>query len=155
MGPLIDLVTTTAARGTWTIRDTQGKDFTVTGEPVGHGPGAARPEKVGLITPFFLSISLIIRQTPEGHAEVDDLLRKLRRLVEPPGEMEEERLTIPGVAKPALAGQITRPQGAPVSAPKPDDRRAAVSSHPARNARIRRLLDELRQEVEKLPTDHN
>jgi RNA polymerase sigma factor (sigma-70 family) len=155
MGPLIDLITTKAARGTWTIRDTQGKEFKVTGEPVVHGPGAARPETVGRITPFFLSISLIIRQTPEGHEEVADLLRKLRRLVYPPGEMEEERLSVAGVAKPALAGQIMRPQGAPVSAPKPDHREAAVSSHPDRNARIRRLLDELRQEVEKLPRDHN
>ena len=77
--------------------------------------------RVGAITPFFLSISLIVRHTAEVHDEVAHLLRKLRRL--------QKSWQTPE--------QTHDPKPAP----------------PDRNARIRQLLDELRQEVEKLPKD--
>src|SRR5207253_7444705 len=37
-------------------------------------------QPIGSITPFFLSISLIIRHTAEVHDQIADLLRQLRRL---------------------------------------------------------------------------
>lgn len=60
--PMIKLIKTTTAHGTWK------KDE------------AAEDESGGSITPFFLSLSLMIRQTDEGHKEVQNLLRGLRDL---------------------------------------------------------------------------
>lgn len=62
LSPMIKLITTTTARGTWKT------------------DGAAAGKAVGSITPFPKSHSLIVRQTEEGHREVQDLLRGLREL---------------------------------------------------------------------------
>ena len=153
MTPLVDLITSTAAKGTWTVHDANGAEILTRGDGIGRTPASGRSARVGHITPFFLSISLIIRQTAEGHDEVADLLRKLRRIVEPPGMIEEEeRLTSSGGTKPSpLAGYVTRPHFVSRPAATPRKGKPAGSASPDRNARIRRLLDDLRQEVEKLP----
>lgn len=73
MEPMIDLITSTIEPGTWTVR----------GEPYGRGgPEDRRKERVGTITPYYLSVSLIIRHDPETHDKVANLLRLLRQLQE-------------------------------------------------------------------------
>jgi RNA polymerase sigma factor (sigma-70 family) len=139
--PITDLIVSTVARGTWTINDGKGVEMSLKGEPLRHEPGAARPKTVGTITPFYLSISLIISHTPEVHEEVAELLRKLRRLLDsrqhPGGVRGYDRdQEAPGLATPSGKSELTPP---------------ASPATPDRNARIRQLLDELRQEVEKLP----
>ncbi len=138
--PLIALITSTVARGTWAIHDDHGKDITSEYRLKGGGKAGDPSRPTGEITPFFLSVSLIIRCTPEVHEEVANLLRGLRRLQEArdnPGvayEEEEEKLGIP-------PHQIDpKPIAPPVAGKK---------------TRIERLLDQLRQEVEKLPNDHD
>jgi RNA polymerase sigma factor (sigma-70 family) len=169
MSPVIDLITSTAARGTWTIHDGDGKDVTTSGEPVTRGPVGRRSTTVGHITPFYLSVSLIVRHTKEGHDEVADLLRKLRRLLDarnhPEGVQGYDREVakvgfLPGPHDPS------KPAPAPVyivnpvrdnALPGPHDpsepARSASPTSPDRKARIGRLLDELRREVNKLPAD--
>ena len=153
MTPLVDLITSTAAKGTWIVNDGNGEEIRTGGVGIELAPASDRSARVGRITPFFLSISLIIRHTAEGHEEVADLLRKLRRLVNPPGTIEEEeRLTSSSDTKPSpLAGYVTRPDFVSRPAATPKKGKAAGAASPDRNARIRRLLDDLRQEVEKLP----
>jgi hypothetical protein len=125
MDLVIDLITSTVARGTWTVDRIQTGASSSDGK---HGMLSSTPapsRTVGAIKPFFLSISLIVRHTAEVHDEVANLLRHLRRLL--------DSLTPP-------AGDRKPVPSAPAS---PSDR----------NARIRRLLDELRKEVEALPAD--
>ena len=82
VSPVIDLITSTVARGSWVIHD-GGAQPATPADDRGHRSGQdGRTKPVGSITPFYLSVSLIIRHTPEVHDEVADLLRKLRRLVE-------------------------------------------------------------------------
>ena len=73
-------------------------DVSLTAPEVGK-PYSRLPD--GSITPFYLSISLIIRRTPEVHEEVANLLRGLRRLAEARGNPgvnleEEEQKLVPG-----------------------------------------------------------
>jgi hypothetical protein len=62
MAPVIKLITTTTARGTWKKDEADAEDA------------------VGSIRPFYLSYSVIVRQTAEGHKEVQNLFRGLRSL---------------------------------------------------------------------------
>jgi len=85
MTPLIQLITATIAPGTWQVVDPNTNSDTSAAYGLGGGLGGgdggldtARP--IGSITPFFLSISLIIRHTAEIHDQIADLLRQLRRL---------------------------------------------------------------------------
>ncbi len=106
MSPVIDLITSTVARGSWAVRDGQGKTIAPDEARGPRGRKAVQSLPDGSITPFYLSISLIIRHTPEVHDEVADLLRKLRRLVEAVGnpgvnlDREEQKL-VPGEIVPA------------------------------------------------------
>jgi type II secretory pathway component GspD/PulD (secretin) len=85
MMPLINLITTSIAPGTWKV----GGD--TTGDQDGNygmggafgdagGLGGATNPPIGSIIPFNLSISLIIRHTAEIHEDIADLLKQLRRL---------------------------------------------------------------------------
>ncbi len=85
MTPIVQLITSAISPGSWKIND--GSGAADSGTPFGLGGGfggaaggldAAAP--VGSITPFILNISLIIRHTSEVHAEVEDLLKQLRKL---------------------------------------------------------------------------
>jgi hypothetical protein len=138
LGPVVELITSTAARGTWTVHDVDGEELTPQGTPGKRAPGGPRSATVGHITPFYLSISLIVRQTKEGHEEVADVLHKLRNLVyardHSLGAQEQHGVVTNQPA--SVSHSVDNPSTPPAS---------------DRNARIRRLLDELRQEVEKLP----
>ena len=80
--PLISLIKSSIAPGTWSDDHTPADMGSTYGQGGGGGGGAAggAPEGVGSIMPFYLNISLIIRQTSEVHDEIVDLLRQLRRL---------------------------------------------------------------------------
>jgi RNA polymerase sigma factor (sigma-70 family) len=148
--PLIDLIASTVVRGSWNIQNGAGNDITFQFDRGGRSRGNAASEPVGTITPFLPSASLVIRCTPEVHNEVGDLLRRLRRLLDArnnPGvdlDREEDKLGLPP--------HTTDPK--PV-VPKQFSGRAVVRPSEDNRARIRELLDALRQEVEKLPKDHD
>ena len=92
MTPLIQLIATSIAPGTWRVQDSSGQDISPAyglgqgfGGPGGGGGGAgggidAQERPPGSIIPFMLSISLIIRHTAEVHEQIADLLRQLRRI---------------------------------------------------------------------------
>jgi hypothetical protein len=80
MGPLIDLLAASVAPGTWRVPDEDGKSTRD-----GDGPGS--------IIPFRLSLSLIVKHTPEVHAQFDERLRQLRRAFAP--VEVEARLDVP------------------------------------------------------------
>jgi RNA polymerase sigma factor (sigma-70 family) len=71
MGPLIQLISSTVAPGTWTIMNADGM-------PV---EGAELDNHMGSIIPFILSGSLIIRHSAEVHAQVEERLGQIRRLM--------------------------------------------------------------------------
>ena len=99
MTPLIQLITTTIAPGTWRVQGGDGQDLSAAyglGGGFGGGLGGdieeSRPP--GSITPFFLSISLIIRHTAEVHEQIADLLRQLRRLQDLQVSIEVRFITV-------------------------------------------------------------
>jgi type II secretory pathway component GspD/PulD (secretin) len=96
--PLIQLIKSSIAPGTWsddhTPLDQLGGAYGQGGGGGGAGGGAAEPQGVGSITPFFLNISLIIRQTAEVHEEIVDLLRQLRRLQDLQVSIEVRFITV-------------------------------------------------------------
>ena len=183
MGPIIDLITSTVARGSWSIQDGQGIEITL-GNPLKRSRKKdASSSSAAIITPFYLSISVIVRSTADVHDEVANLLRGLRRLQEAREntvarvnpEPNEEKLgstSHPADTRPAVPRSITRkavgpppaekkvlrPQYAPAVA-QPEDAPTVADVNRRRRrdqkTRIQQLLDELRQEVEKLPQDHD
>jgi type II secretory pathway component GspD/PulD (secretin) len=90
--PLIRLIKSSIAPGTWS-NDHTPFDESMNGFGQGFADGAAE-EGVGSITPFFLNISLIIRQTAEVHDEIVDLLRQLRRLQDLQVSIEVRFITV-------------------------------------------------------------
>jgi len=92
LAPIVQLISTSIAPGTWRVFDGTGgpgQDTSAAyGLGAGFGPGGGGGDAggvndaapIGSITPFFLSISLIIKHTAEIHDQVADLLRQLRRL---------------------------------------------------------------------------
>ncbi|GIW87369.1 MAG: hypothetical protein KatS3mg108_1693 [Isosphaeraceae bacterium] len=94
--PLIQLIKASIAPGTWsddhTPLDEMGGVYGQGGG--GLGGAAADLQGVGSITPFFLNISLIIRQTAEVHEEIVDLLRQLRRLQDLQVSIEVRFITV-------------------------------------------------------------
>ena len=89
MTPIIQLITTSIAPGTWNVQDGYGQDassaYGLGGGFGGDAGGIDQQRQPGAIVPFFLSISLIIKHTAEVHDQVADLLRQLRRLHGPSG----------------------------------------------------------------------
>ncbi len=103
MTPLIQLITSSIAPGSWRVTDVQGGQdvsgaYGMGGGFGGGGGGAdvggADTQPIGSITPFFLSISLIIRHTAEIHDQVADLLRQLRRLQDLQVSIEVRFITV-------------------------------------------------------------
>jgi len=101
-GPLIQMITTSIAPGTWDINNEKGESVTggfglgAGGGGGGFGGGFAGDEEppIGTITPFLLNISLIIRHTAEVHDEIVDLLRQLRRLQDLQVSVEVRFITV-------------------------------------------------------------
>ena len=93
-GPLIQLIKNSIAPGTWSNDHTP---MDATDPAYGQGAGAGgdtETEGVGTITPFYLNISLIIRQTAEVHEQIVDLLRQLRRLQDLQVSIEVRFITV-------------------------------------------------------------
>ncbi len=105
MMPLVQLITNTIAPGSWRVIDPSIKGdgaYGMGGAFGGGGAGgagggadaAADPAQPGSITPFMLSISLIIRHTAEVHEEVAELLKQLRRLQDLQVSVEVRFITV-------------------------------------------------------------
>jgi len=99
MYPLIQLITNTIAFGSWRVTDPSGKADGAYGMGGAFGGGggadaAADVAQPGSITPFMLSISLIIRHTAEVHEEVAELLKQLRRLQDLQVSIEVRFITV-------------------------------------------------------------
>jgi hypothetical protein len=78
--PVIKLITRHVAPGTWKALDNAGVDISASyGLPPGNGGRDDR--QIGSITPFFLSISLIVRHTEETHKQIASLLEDVRNVV--------------------------------------------------------------------------
>ena len=95
MMPLIQLISSTIAPNTWKIADPTGEGGAYgMGGAFGGANDAADVAQPGSITPFLLSISLIIRHTAEVHEEVAELLRQLRRLQDLQVSIEVRFITV-------------------------------------------------------------
>ena len=103
--PLIQLITTSIAPGSWEVMNPNGGDASASGFGLGGGLGGGggggfgglgegEDPPIGSITPFYLNISLIIRHTAEVHDEVVDLLRQLRRLQDLQVSVEVRFITV-------------------------------------------------------------
>jgi RNA polymerase sigma factor (sigma-70 family) len=139
MTPVIELITSSIAPGTWKVIDSSGNTLGVEVKNVN------RPEAVGTITPFFLSISLIVRHTPEVHDQVANLLRRLRRIAEAqqPASRGEEQVPLP-------QSPVDLPANPAAPAPAPALGLTRAPQAGSRADRIRRLMAELNREVEAL-----
>jgi len=158
MMALIRLISSTIEPGSWKIFDGQGND--VSAEVVRWNRSQKRDaaEPGGSITPFSLSLSLIVRTQAETHEKVATLLRGLRGLDyvrDNPGkrleDLEEEEERIAGPTEPE-----PNPKPAIKHDPQVSPTVAKVSAGPkttGSRARIDRLLNELRKEITKLPAD--
>jgi RNA polymerase sigma factor (sigma-70 family) len=156
MRPLINLISSTVAPGTWEIRDqpVTNVEEAATGIRTTDRQGKTGGVKpTGAIVPFFLSISLIIKCTPEAHDQVASLLRGLRVLF---GTAQE------GPVQPVPNEKHKSPQ--PVSTDLAFPTRPAAATPPAQQSlrtpfaqkqtqRVQQLLDELQREIKKLPQD--
>jgi RNA polymerase sigma factor (sigma-70 family) len=80
LAPIIRLITRHVAPGTWTGRDSAGKDVSES-YGIDQVQSGSADRRIGSITPFFLSISLIVRHTAETHKEVASLLEDVRNVV--------------------------------------------------------------------------
>ena len=99
MSPLVQLIATSIAPGTWQVNDPNGTDISQSyglGGAFGGDQGGdnTQTRPPGAITPFFLSISLIIRHTAQVHDQVADLLRQLRRLQDLQVSIEVRFITV-------------------------------------------------------------
>ncbi len=97
--PIIQLITTSIAPGTWNIQDGYGHAVPPAygmggGFGGDQGGGIDNARQPGAIVPFFLSISLIIKHTAEVHEQVADLLRQLRRLQDLQVSVEVRFITV-------------------------------------------------------------
>jgi RNA polymerase sigma factor (sigma-70 family) len=128
--PLMDLIATMVAPGTWNVQDGYGHELSPKSDSSGKG-SSAQPNAM---VPFFLSVSLIVKGPEEVHQKVANLLRGLRR-VRYGGKVENA----PWVARP-----FPQPAGARLNA------NAAPPSTASSRKKIDQLLDALREEVRKL-----
>jgi hypothetical protein len=127
MKPITDFIASTVAPGTWKTGDAiMNVDTSKTFAPIDVRTidPILRDDTASwnIMVPFQLSISLIIKGTPEVHDQVGNTLRRLRVLL----QARDER---------------TRPS--PAEPPK--------SPQPGSRQRVQHLLEELQREVAKLP----
>ncbi len=108
--PLIDLLKDSVAPGSW-LED----EVSATEKPTDRSKGS--------ITPFYLNLSLIIRQTPEVHDQIVQRLRQLRRLrgLHEPEENREIRRDDDGIKRERLGNPT-------LGKPKPKPAQAAGDS---------------------------
>jgi RNA polymerase sigma factor (sigma-70 family) len=147
MAPLIELVTSTVAPGTWVVTDAN------TGKPTGP---SAHPKKkaIGTITPFYLSISLIIRHDPATHEQIADLFRCLRRLMEArDGARDPNAPAVVGI--PTISLDDAPASGAPPATPRGHAPRNAAAPRDRKVERMRELIKLLEDEIAALPASEN
>lgn len=167
MGPLIDLVISTtapkqvaskSAPKRWKVRDDSRN---------GSDQGRLTEENVlGTITPFYLSMSLIVRTDAETHDRIADLFRGIRRLQEHVDARRAGAKTAPDFLEPAqpTAGAPTViveggmdaapfPQRESGAEPRSDQTPSARRTSPAgvdEVQRLRKLLQEVNDKIEHL-----
>jgi RNA polymerase sigma factor (sigma-70 family) len=152
MKPVIDLITSSVAPGTWRTMDDQGKDVAP--------PGPNDGKVVGSIKPFDLSLSLIVSHTGEVHKQVANFLRQLRRIKELQDPARDEAKAEGVVAEPerpraeaATGARLVLNMSGPKQ-PLAEKRArymivvANVGTSPARNVLVEALLP-----VSALPSD--
>ena len=148
MNHLINFLITTVAPGTWENRyDTRWDAAEMAlGIAVPNPDGNTVTNKpTGSIIPFHLSISLIVKCSPEVHNQFAITLRGLRELL-----MATDNGTVQQ-QPPEQPKTSPIPSGDPtLQAPKAPLANPAV---PAPRQRVQQLLDELQKEIEKLPPD--
>lgn len=139
MGPLMDLISSVVAPGTWRTLNSSGEAIASrTGLDESAGQSVSEPkEPIGTMTPFFLSISLIIRHEPEVHKQISVLLKKLRNLM-----FLEKRRETENVSTRIEESSVARTRGRDPLAQK-----ASVTDSP-KKTRIRELLKQLEREIE-------
>ncbi|WP_406695076.1 RNA polymerase sigma factor [Singulisphaera sp. Ch08] len=141
--PLIELLTSSVAPGSWNIPT---QDLLATKPKPLNKTGP-----IGSVTPFFLSISLIIRHTDEVHAEVADRLRQLRQITglqHPAANTKTSLQTGPTEKKfdEKLRTASGESQSAvPVNSPAP-----TVAKH----YRVQALIKALEKEMDQLVHEH-
>jgi type II secretory pathway component GspD/PulD (secretin) len=94
MMPLVQLITNTIAPNTWKISDPSAESSAYGMGGAFGGAADAQDAQPGSITPFLLSISLIIRHTAEVHEDVAELLKQLRRLQDLQVSVEVRFITV-------------------------------------------------------------
>jgi RNA polymerase sigma factor (sigma-70 family) len=137
MVPLVLLITSNVAPGSWQVRNEAGAD--ITAQALGAGSLANRSaggSRVGSITPFFPSISLIIRCTAETHEQVGNFLTGLLNVIYARDRNSAEKR--PTEQKAAADSEATASAADAVRPPT------------VPKTRIEQLVDELRKQVEKL-----
>jgi hypothetical protein len=144
MKPVMDLIASTVAPGTWQIDDVSDQ---------------VNGRKMNSIVPFYLSISLIVRCPENVHAQVANLLRGLRVLVHArdAGIVWPSPSELPRVPASASSEATVPASAAPPPSHFRDTRSAPVGPHdqspsaqrPSRQ-RAQQLLDELQNEIQKL-----
>jgi hypothetical protein len=156
MQPLIKLISSTIAPGTWEIRDqlVTNLEETATGIRASDREGKTGGVKpMGAIVPFYLSISLIIKCTPEAHDQVASLLRGLRVLLGTADEGPVRQVPIePQKSAKPVSIDLALPSR-PTSAPPSAQQSPRTQSAPKQTQRVQQLLDELQREIKKLPQD--
>ncbi len=138
MAPIIELITSSVAPGTWDVWDSSRK----------RGPRvAANKSAVGSITPFYLSPSLIVRHTAEVHDQVANRLRLLRRIryLDRPEDLKAPISTRATTEADRRFPAPSIPRSAPAASGAGEERPQAVQE---RSERVRRLVKELGQEIE-------
>jgi len=174
--PLIRLIARHVEPGTWKVLDNTGNDISASSELAQNNAGGT-DRRIGSITPFFLSISLIVRHTEETHKEVASLLEDVRALkirakptnadqakapqartevveVAPHGKVVVHRDSIDQ----APTGRFFIPTEhlADFFAGVPSPGTTAVTrirSQSAKKDRLRQLLQQLQSELESMDTD--
>jgi hypothetical protein len=117
--------------------------------------------RTGSITPFFLTISLIVECKPEIHDRVADLLKNLRVFLDArDNRVAQQRTTIQPDARQLSSTSLPLPppptQSFPTALPlpaPPAPRAMPADSRPTH--RVHELLGELKKEIEKLTPVEN
>ncbi len=137
MEPLVDLIRSTIAPGSWRVVDTEGHEIRVgdISAQTHTKDQVDQDRRIGTITPFFLSISLIVRHNWEVHDQIAKLLKFLRDFKYQKFADSERRPVSPAPASDHLPVPVRRPP---------------VSSQVDRKQRLKQLLDELRQEIDTI-----
>ena len=139
MNPIVGFIASTVAPGRWLVPDQSLQSALK--NPYKAVPNTSRPP-VGSITPFYLSMSLIIECTPEVHDQVANFLRQLRDLV----FARERQITARDTTE--SSGRVHPNSTDQGPLPAPD--RPSIPQSAGSRQRVQELLNELQREVAKL-----